>query len=237
MRNRNTNSRIAKLQAEAEKSFRNYNGAVAGTGNGQFVNLGGGFGNVNGSANITPRTIAVTIQNTDEDSSLSAPLFSVTEGFIAPFDGVGSREGDTKDFITDKTPKAGKGIIIKYQDYSPEEIKELCRTSPFNIQGYRYIFGNEAQLYLPWVLRRKAGSYEMKDTHRPSEYQSLANQIQTTLDNSEFAWKVDGKGTIFIVLEKALSSSQPRQVQLIFRVTAEADLANALTAESVLKTQ
>ncbi len=245
--NNNVNPRILKMQDEAERAFRNisgsekfrnYDGFVAGGGRDEFAGMTGqNYMSVDGSNRHTPKTIAVDIQNTDELSELSAPLFSVNEGFIAPFGGVGSLPGTSADFITKNTAAAGKGIVITFQDYGTNEIKELARTTPFLIAGYRYDFGDEIQLKQRWVLRRKDGAFEGQEAHRPSEYRSLANQIQSTLDNGEFKYKVDGKGTLFLVMGKAISATQPRKVQIIFRVGAEANLSAALVNRQVVMAQ
>jgi hypothetical protein len=174
------------------------------------------------------KTISFDIQNTDESKPLSAVLFGANEGFVNPFNGL-------KDSITGNTAAAGKGIVVTPKRYSLTELNEMSKTSPFTLVGYRYDFGDEAQLKQDWRMRRKDGTAIIDDLHSPSEMRNLANNIATAMDNPEFFQLVDAKAALFITLAPAHDANTPRKIQLIFKVGTEVDVTAALKGQNVLK--
>lgn len=223
------NQFISNLTQEAETAWNNYSGDAAGGRRDEFVALSGGrLSHIDGSAQQNGiKTITFDIVNTDEVNDLAAVLFGVNEGFVQPFNGV-------IDPITKNTAGVGKGIVVTPKRYSMNELKELSKTNPFTFVGYRYDFGDEAQLKQDWQLRRKEGTAIIDDLHSPSEMRNLANNIATAMDNPEFFMRVDPKGALFITLAKAHAANNPRKIQVIFKVGTEVNLANALKGQSVL---
>jgi hypothetical protein len=226
---------ISELRAQANAEWSALSGDAVGGKKEDFVGFAGGYSRMEGvRKDPAMKILTVTITNTDT-KALSAALFGANEGFIQPFNGVGSLPGTTIDFITKETPAAGRGIIVEYKRYSIAEINNLSRSNPFQIAGYRYEFGDEAQLKQEFYTRRKEGTAIIDDIHTPFERRNLANNVQTAMDNNDFYMLVDDKATLFVVLAPALDASTPRKVQISFNIGAEIELASALKRQGVVK--
>jgi hypothetical protein len=223
----NHNSYLAKLQQEAEQSYSNYSGGASGGKKDEYVGMNGRLSNLSGAALATPKTITFDIANSD-DKPLAAMLFGAYLGYAQPFNGV-------LDPITGNTAAAGKGITVNAKNYDLQELLDKSKIEPFTVLGYRYVFGDEAQLKLDWTMKRKEGTSTTLDIHSPAETRNLANNIATAMDNPDFFIVFDAKQALYIQVAPAISASVPRTIQLILKVNSEVDVVSALKGESVVK--
>ncbi len=229
------NQNISQLRRDADAAWSNLDGGVAGGRKEEFLGMNGRTSYMEGAVHSSGmRVITFDIQNTDENHFLSAALFGANEGFIQPFNGIGSLPGTTVDFITGSTPATAKGIVVTPKRYTLTELQNLSRTSPFVVQGMRYDFGDTTQLKQEWTMRRKEGTKQSDDVYEPQIFRNLGNNVQEAMDDKDFFMKVDDKATLFIVLAPALSSTVPRKIQVTLNVSAEVDIANALKNQAVV---
>ena len=218
---------MAAIVAQAESAFSNYNGADAG----ELVGVqDAAYGNMSGASPMidvetSVRDLIVTIENTDDTKTLIAPLFSANERLQVPFDGVADKEG--------VVATAGKGLIIDWDDYSAQEIIDMCKNEPFVIAGVRYDYGDNVQLKQKMERRSKV---QADITFGPVRFRkNLGDSIDGVLEDPNFTLEVNGGTTFFVKVAPAYSGTQSRIVQLQFKIATSVNVANALKGRSAIK--
>lgn len=220
------NSKIQEIIANSEQNFKSFDGL--GGNKQEFLSAdGAGAGSV-AKINYGVKPMVIDIFNSDDSYTLAAPLFSANEELEVPFNGV-------LDQFTKNTAQVGKGIIVKPQDYSFNELRRLAANDgAYILQGIRYIHGDASQLQESWGFRYKDGSQICEDKYRPNLYKNLANQVTDTIDSEEFFMAVDAKATLFIPVLKATGSVQ-RKIQVTFRIASQTNMLNLLKGGSILE--
>ncbi len=222
-----SNARMAAITAEAEQSFANYAGPDAS----ELVGVqDAAYGNMSGAAPMidvesSVRDLIVTIENTDELNTLICPLFSANERIAVPFDGVADKDGTAA--------TAAKGLIVDWDDYSGQEIIDMCKNEPFVIAGVRYDYGDNVQLKQKMERRSKV---QADITYGPVRFRkNLGDSIDGVLEDPNFTLKVDGGTTFFVKVAPAYSATSSRIVQLQFKIATSVNISNALQGRSAIK--
>lgn len=175
-----------------------------------------------GGVTIDPEEelLIATIQNTETSTTLVAPLFSVNEGLVVPFNGTSDIKG-----VASTT---GKGIVISWNGRTENEIKEMIRTGAITLVEPRYAFGTSAQLNLNWFSRHKEGASLKVEDYYPSVKRELSNNVATELDFKGF----------FLAVEKATTLCIPvagsTTIQVAFKVHTKVDPSRLLIGQSAL---
>ena len=223
MKNHAKNARIQQIQAESERAFSNYVGPQAE----QLVGVTN-YSNMGGAAQVAHssqvRILTFNIENTDETQTLVAPLFSANERIAIPFNGVTDIRGNAA--------AAGKGIIIDPDGYSQQEMYDMAQGAPFTIAGLRYDFTDQVQRKQRWEARYKRGTAITID--KITLFKNLNDSIDGELEDANFVQMVDGGTTILIPVAPAYSATEPRLVQVSFKVAASFDPTSPLTGQSAI---
>ena len=223
----NKNQRVAAIMAEAERSFANYAGSDAselvGVQDASYGNMSGASPMIDTESSILD--LIVTIENTDETKTLAAPLFGANERLLTPFDGVVDFYG--------VAATAAKGLVINWDDYSQEEILDMCKNEPFVIAGVRYDYGDNIQLKQKMERRHKV---KASITTAPVRFRkNLGDSIDGVLEDPNFTLEVNGGTTFFVKVAPAYSGTESRIVQLQFKIATSVNVANALKGRSAIK--